>query len=245
VTAGTWSTLLVLALTAAIAPFGLIAFSLLLATERGTKNGIAFILGWITTVVIIDIVCLVLGNAAEVDTGGAPGDVTLGIMIGLGSVLLTLWVRRRVRVELGVPEEIAPTELEQLEQFESPQTEADPAKPPPAWQRKIGSIGVVGAFVLGGALQPWPIMIAGGAEIAQVQIPTAEAVVVIVLFAIASAVGIIVLEVLALRSPGSAAARLEQIRTYVATHRDSVVNWALLIGGLWLIGRGVIGLVQG
>jgi hypothetical protein len=241
-TAGTWSTLLVLALTAALAPFGLIAFSLLLATERGTKNGIAFILGWITTVVIIDIVCLSLGNAAEVDNGGAPGDVTLGIMIGLGSVLLMMWVRRRFRARLGVPAQMTTTELEQLEQFESPQTEAEAAKPPPAWQRKIGSIGVLGAFVLGGALQPWPIMIAGGAEIAQVHIPTAEAVVVIVLFAIASAVGIIVLEVLALRSPGSAAARLERIRSYVDSHRDSVINWALLIGGLWLIGRGIVGL---
>ena len=99
--------------------------------------------------------------------------------------------------------------------------------------------------MLGGALQPWPVMIAGGAEIAQVQIPTAEAVLVILLFAIASAGGIIVLEIMALRSPGSAAARLEKIQNYVATHRDSVISWALLIGGLWLIGRGIIGLVQG
>jgi hypothetical protein len=243
-TGGTWSTLAVLALTAAITPFGLIAFSLLLATPKGTKNGIAFILGWIATVILIDIVCLVLGNAAEVDQGGAPGDVTLGIMIGLGSVLLMLWARRRVRAKLGVPD-ITPSEIEQLEQFESPSTDAEPAKPPPAWQRKMGSIGVIGAFILGGALQPWPIMIAGGAEIAQVQIPTAEAVLVIVLFAIASAGGIIVLEIMALRSPGSAAARLEKIQNYVATHRDSVISWALLIGGLWLIGRGIIGLVQG
>jgi hypothetical protein len=248
-TAGTWSTLLVLALTAAIAPFGLIAFSLLLATGRGTKNGVAFILGWITTVVIIGIVCLAVGNAAEVDTGGAPGDVTLGIMIGLGSVLLMMWARRRVRSKLGVPE-ITPTELEELEQLEAAQAETPgkddaPAKPPPAWQRKIGSIGIVGAFILGGALQPWPIMIAGGAEIAQVQIPTAEAVAVILVFAIAGAMGIIALEVLALRHPGSAAARLEKIQDYVATHRDSVINWALLIGGLWLIGRGIVGIVQG
>lgn len=243
-TGGTWSTLAVLALTAAITPFGLIAFSLLLATPRGTKNGVAFILGWIATVIAIDVVCLVLGNAAEVDEGGAPGDVTLGIMIGLGSVLLMLWARRRIRHRLAIPAAVTPSELDELGRLETPAV-AEPAKPPPAWQRKMGSIGVVGAFVLGGALQPWPVMIAGGAEIAQVQIPTAEAIAVIVLFAVASAGGIIVLETMALRSPGSAAARLERIQNYVATHRDSVISWALLIGGLWLIGRGVIGLVQG
>jgi hypothetical protein len=47
-----------------------------------------------------------------------------------------------------------------------------------------------------------------------------------------------------LRSPGSAAARLERIRGMVDSHRDSVINWALLVGGLWLIGRGIVGLLR-
>jgi hypothetical protein len=233
-----WSTLLVLAVTAAIAPFGLIAFSLLLATDRGTRNGVAFILGWIATVVAICAVCVAVGGAVEVSSGGTSGDVTLGIQIGLGAVLLMLWVRRRVRARLGLTEEEVPDEFAPVD---PPEPEAD--TPPPAWQRHIASIGVVGAFVLGGALQPWPIMIAGGAEIAQAKVGGATAIFVSVLFAIASAVGIIVLEVLALRSPGSAAARLDRIRAYVDHHRDSVISWALLIGGLWLIWRGIYGLL--
>jgi len=234
-----WSTLLVLAVTAAIAPFGLIAFSLVLATDRGTRNGVAFILGWIATVVAICAVCLAVGGAVEVNTGGTSGDVTLGIQIGLGAVLLMLWVRRRVRARLGITDEQVPDEFAPV----AP-PEPEPDKPPPAWQRRIASMGVVGAFVLGGALQPWPIMIAGGAEIAQSKIGDATAVLVAVLFAIGSAVGIIVLEALALRSPGSAAARLDRIRAYVDHHRDSVISWALLIGGLWLIGRGIYGLLS-
>ena len=218
-------------------PFGLIAFSLLLATDRGTRNGIAFILGWIVTVVAIDIVALILGGAVEVSSGGEPSDVALGIEIGLGAVLLMLWIRRRVRSRLGIPAAELPSELDPVP------IGATPAKPPPAWQRRIASIGVIGAFVLGGALQPWPVMIAGGAEIAQAHISVVEALLVILVFALGTAGGIIVLEVLALRTPGSAAARLERIRGYVDSHRDSVINWALLIAGLWLIGRGVIGLI--
>jgi hypothetical protein len=235
-----WSTLLVLAITAAIAPFGLIAFSLVLATDRGTRNGVAFILGWITTVVIICAVCIAVGGAVEVNEGGTSGDVTLGIQIGLGAVLLMLWVRRRVRAHLGISDAEVPDALDPVA---VPEPEPEPDKPPPAWQRRIASMGVVGAFVLGGALQPWPIMIAGGAEIAQGKIGDATAVLVAMLFAIGSAVGIIVLEVLALRSPGSAAARLDRIRAYVDHHRDSVISWALLIGGLWMIGRGIYGLL--
>ena len=234
-----WSTLLVLAVTAAIAPFGLIAFSLVLATDRGTRNGVAFILGWIATVVAICAVCIAVGGAVEVNTGGTSGDVTLGIQIGLGAVLLMLWVRRRVRARLGITEEEVPDEFALPVDPPAP----EPDGPPPAWQRRIASMGVVGAFVLGGALQPWPIMIAGGAEIAQSKIGDATAIFVGLLFAIGSAVGIIVLEALALRSPGSAAARLDRIRAYVDSHRDSVISWALLIGGLWLIGRGIYGLL--
>jgi hypothetical protein len=240
VTAGNWSTLGVLALSAALMPFGLIAFSLVLATDRGTRNGIAFILGWIVTVIGIDVVALALGGAVDVPGGGAPSDVALGIEIGLGSVLLMLWIRRRVRRRLGIPDAALPSELDPEPLVVEPPA---PAKPRPAWERRIASMGVVGSFVLGGALQPWPVMIAGGAEIAQTDLSVALALPVILAFAIGTAGGIIVLEVLALRSPGSAAARLDRIRTMVETHRDSVINWALLIGGLWLIGRGILGLL--
>jgi hypothetical protein len=237
-----WSTLVVLAVTAAIAPFGLIAFSLVLATDRGTRNGVAFIVGWIATVVAICAVCVALGGAADVDQGGTSGDVTLGIQIGLGAVLLMLWVRRRVRARLGLTDADVPDELDPVP---VPEADPEPEKPPPAWQRRIASMGVVGAFVLGGALQPWPIMIAGGAEIAQAGVAATAAILVAVLFAVGSAVGIIVLEGLALRSPGSAAARLVSIRSYVDTHRDSVITWALLVGGLWLMARGVYGILTG
>jgi hypothetical protein len=87
-------------------------------------------------------------------------------------------------------------------------------------------------------------MIAGGAEIARADLSTAEAIAVSVVFAIATTAGIAVLEVLAWRHPGTAADRLRRIEDYVSTHRDSVISWILLIGGIWLIGRGVYGLLQ-
>ena len=64
-----------------------------------------------------------------------------------------------------------------------------------------------------------------------------------VLFAVVTTAGIDVLEVLAIRSPGTAAERLDRIRAYVEQHRDSVVNWLVLFGGLFLVYRGLIGLL--
>lgn len=221
--ASSLATLAVLALVAATSPFSLIAFSVVLATDRGTRNGGPFILGWITTVMLIGLIVFAVGGAAEISEGGTSGDAAYGFEIGLGVVLLTLWVRHRLR---------GPVEW----------NEAD--KPVPRWQQKIETMGAGGAFVLGGAIQTWPAMIAGGTEIAHLPISTAEGLLWMFGFACATTTGIVTLQVLALRSPGSAAARLERIRNYIARHKDSVLNWVLLGGGIWLTARGVIGLVR-
>lgn len=215
----------VLALVGASSPFSLIAFSLVLATDRGPRNGVAFIAGWITTVVAICGVAIAVGGATSVEDSGTPSDVTLGIEIGVGAVMIMIWARRRLRRELGTGD-----------------AEAAVAKPEPAWQRRIASMRWRGAFVLGGATQTWPIMIAAGAEIARSGMNTAASLVSAVVFACVTAIGIGALEVLALRSPGSAAARLERIRNYVSAHRDPAINLVMLAGGVWLIVRGVLGL---
>ncbi len=219
-----WGTLAVLALTAAVSPFSLIAFSLVLATDRGVKNGVAFIAGWITMVMVIGVAALIVGNSIDVSKSSSSSDqATYGIEIALGVVLLTMWVRRRIR---GPVERVV-----------------DEKKPEPGWKRRIESMGPVGAFVLGAAVQTWPVMLAGAAEITRGGLGDAEAIGVMFLFALGTVAGVVILEMLALRAPGSAAARLERIQNYVDAHRDTVVSWIMLGGGSWLLARGVLGLV--
>jgi hypothetical protein len=227
---GMWGTLLVLAVTAAASPFSLIAFSLVLATDRGPRNGLAFIAGWVTTVVAICAVSLLIGGAASASEGGEPSDVVLGIEIALGAVLLMLWVRRRMRARVGIVDADTPDD-------------AAPPKAEPGWRRRIETMRAPGAFVLGGATQTWPVMIAGGAEIARADISTGEAVAASVVFALLTTAGIVILEVLAWRSPDTAVERLHRIEHYVARRRDTVISWIMLMGGVWLLARGILGLV--
>jgi threonine/homoserine/homoserine lactone efflux protein len=221
--------LLILAVAAAASPFSLIAFSLVLATDRGPKNGIAFICGWIVTVTLIGVAMALLGSGVEFNQSNTAGKWTLALELALGVVLIFLWVRRRFRPK--------PTEIEAA--VVVPVVE----KPAPAWQRKIGTMGYFGAFIAGGAVQTWPVMIAAAAEILRLDLSGAQKLEWMFIFAVATTAGIVVLEVLAWRSPGSAAARLQQIRTYVDVHRDAVINWAFLVGGLWLFFRGLLGLI--
>ncbi len=218
-------TLLVLAATAAISPFSLIVFSLVLATDRGARNGVAFIIGWIITVVLIGAVMITVGSSIDVPTRSGSRKWFLAVQLALGTILILIWLRRRFRPR--------------------PHIVVTP-KPPaeqPGWQRRIATMGYLGALVLGGATQTWPVMIAAGAELAKLDIPVAAAMGWMVLFAVVTTAGIDVLEVLAIRSPGTAAERLDRIRAYVEQHRDSVVNWLVLFGGLFLVYRGLIGLL--
>ncbi len=223
----TLGTLLVLALTAAASPFSLVAFGLVLATDRGPRNGFAFILGWITTVTLIGVVTALLGGSIDITNNNTPGAWVLALEIALGVVLIIAWVRRRFRPT-------APAETPVVVE----------AKPQPAWQKKIDTMGYVGAFILGGAVQTWPVMIAAASEIVRTDLSGWETFLLMFGFAVATTAGIVILEILAIRTPGSAAGRLDKMRTYIDGHRDSVLNWVYLIAGLWLAIRGAIELAS-
>jgi hypothetical protein len=226
-TGSTLSTLLLLAVTAALSPFSLIAFSLVLATGRGPRNGVAFIFGWIVTVMLIGVGVAWLGDATTVKPSTTAGKWTLSLELALGVVLIIVWFRRRYRANDPPPH----------------QSEARATAPQPAWQRRLSKMGYGGAFVAGGLVQTWPVMIAAGLEIARLDLGAGASLTWMFAFAVATTGGLVVLEILAWRSPGSAAERLDRIRGYVDDHRDAVLNALYLVAGLWLFFRGLLGLV--
>src|SRR5213076_1187890 len=107
----------------------------------------------------------------------------------------------------------------------------------------VATMGYPGAFVTGGAVQTWPVMIAAAADILTLGLSGAASLAWMFAFALATTAGIVVLEVLAWRNPSGAVDRLRRLRTYIDTHRDSVINWVYLIVGLWLLFRAIIGLI--
>ena len=221
----TFVSLLLLAFTAAASPFSLIAFSLVLATDRGPRAGIAFIGGWVTTVTLIGVVeSLIDLNVDATDTNTA-GKWAFVVQLVFGVVLLVIWARRRFRPKVKV----------------EATNGGEIAKP--AWQRRLNTMGYAGAFVTGGAVQTWPVMIAAGAAILRLNLPAGQGLAWMFVFALMTTTGIVILEVLAWRSPGSAVERLERLRGYISDHKDSVINWASLIGGLWLVVSALVALL--
>ncbi len=217
-------TLLVLAATAAISPFSLIVFSLVLATDRGARNGVAFIIGWIITVVLIGAVMITVGSSIDVPTRSGSRKWFLAAALALGTILILIWLRRRFRPRPHIAVTPKPP-------ADSPVAAAHRHDGLPRCARpRRGDADVAGddrrrrragqARHPGGRGDGLDGAVRRRHHCRDRRVGSA-------------------------RHPltGDGRERLDRIRAYVEQHRDSVVNWLVLFGGLFLVYRGLIGLL--
>jgi threonine/homoserine/homoserine lactone efflux protein len=209
--------LLLIGLGISLEPFPLMAFILILSAEKGTRKGLAFILGWLA--------CLVAVIAAVVlTTGGhppksqtAPSTAVLAVKLALGVVLILLAVRKRRR--MGRP------------------------RKPPTWMASLDRVSLWSVVGLAVFLQPWALVAAGAAAVAQAKLSTAGDYVSLMLFCLVGTSSFLYLELYAAFAPAAAGARLDRLRTWLDTHRDQVIIVIFLLLGFWLAGKSIYLLV--
>jgi len=73
--------LVLIALGIALQPFRLSAFILILSTKDGTSKGLGFILGWLTSLVLVIAVVVLIAGARSVRLWTVPS--TLVLMLGV------------------------------------------------------------------------------------------------------------------------------------------------------------------
>ena len=89
-------TLVVVGLCIAFAPLSLIVFFVLLTTRRGLVNGAAFIMGWMSCLVVIEVVTLVFTQGRPPRQSTTPGTlvdvgfIVVGI-VGLAVIVSGCW----------------------------------------------------------------------------------------------------------------------------------------------------------
>ena len=90
--------LLLIGLGITLEPFPLTAFILILSAEKGTRKGLAFILGWLACLVavIAAVVLVTGGHPPKPQT--APSTAVLAVKLALGIVLILFAVRQRRRM---------------------------------------------------------------------------------------------------------------------------------------------------
>ena len=210
--------LLLTGLAIAVEPFPLTAFILILSAEKGTRKGLAFILGWLACLVVV-IAAVVLttgGHPPKPQT--APSDAVLAVKLALGVLLILLAVRQRRR--MGRP------------------------RKPPSWMAGLDRLSLWSAAGIAVFLQPWALVAAGAATVVQAKLSTAGDYVTLLLFCLVGTSSFLYLELYAAFAPAAAAARLDRMRTWLDTHRDQVIIVVFLLLGFWLAGKSIYLLVS-
>jgi threonine/homoserine/homoserine lactone efflux protein len=209
--------LLLIAIAITLEPFPLSAFILILGAEKGTRKGLAFILGWLACLVAVIAAVLLTTEGQPPKPQTAPSTAALAIKLVIGIVLILLAVRQRRR--MGVP------------------------RKPPTWMSRLDRLSLWSAAGIAVFLQPWALVAAGAATVVQAKLSTAGDYVTLMLFCLIGTSSFLYLELYATFAPAAAGTRLDQLRTWLDTHRDQVIIVIFLLLGFWLAGKSIYLLV--
>jgi Sap, sulfolipid-1-addressing protein len=210
--------LLLIGLGITLEPFPLTAFILVLSAENGIWKGLAFILGWLACLVaVIAAVFLATGNNPP-KPQTVPSTALLAVKLALGVVLILAAVRQQRR--MGRP------------------------RKPPAWMARLDRLSLLSVAGLAAFLQPWTLVAAAAATVAQAKITTAAGYLTLVLFCLLATSSFLYLELYTTFAPARAGARLERMRTWLDSHQDEVIIAICLLLGFWLVGKSIYLLVS-
>ena len=201
--------LVIIGLAITLEPLTIVAFILLLASQRGTWKGLAYILGW--TACLVAVIAAVLSA-----TGGrpprphtAPSTAVLVVKALLGILLIWVGIRRRRR--RGWP------------------------RKPPTWMGWLDRMSPWAAVGFGAFMQPWSLVAIGAATVVQAKLSTAGDWLALVMFCLLATSSFLVMEFYAVLSPEAAGARLGRVRAWIDSHMDqAIIIGSLALGGLLL-----------
>jgi len=209
--------LMLIGLGITLEPFPLTGFILILSAEKGTRKGLAFILGWLACLVLVIAAVVLVTGGKPPAPSTAPSTAVLAVKLSLGVVLILVAARQWRR--MGSP------------------------RKPPAWMARLDRLSLWTAAGLAAFLQPWTLVAAGAATVVQAKLSGPASYLTLLLFCLLATSSFLYLELYAAFSPASAGARLKALRTWLDTHRDQVIIVISLLLGFWLAGKSIYLLV--
>ena len=209
--------LLLIGLGITLEPFPLIAFLLILSSEKGTRKGLAFILGWLACLVVVIGAVILLTGGKPPAPATAPSTAVLAIKLALGVALILYAVRQERR--RGRP------------------------RKSPAWMARLDGFSALSAAGLAAFLQPWALVAAGAATVSQAKLSNVWEWLILLLFCLLATSSFLYLELSAAFRPAAADALIKKLRNWLDTHQDQVIIVISLLLGFWLAGKSIYLLV--
>ena len=204
--------LVLIALGIALQPFRLSAFILILSTKDGTKKGLGFILGWLTSLVLVIAAVMLITGGSPVRLRTLPSTVALIIKLALGiALILVAAVQWRHR---------------------------NRARRTPGWVARFDTMSQWAAAVIAAIMQPWTLVAATAVTAAQARLAGAGGYLVLASFCLLATSSFILLELYAVLAP-AASTQLAALRTWLDTHGKAVIIIVCLVLGVWLAGQSI------
>ncbi|MFE9636727.1 GAP family protein [Streptomyces sp. NPDC006463] len=193
------------------------AFILLLASRRGVRKGLAFLLSWLANLVAV-VACVVLltGGTPPVHHS-TPSTAALAAKLAIG-VGLVLFGGYRLR---------------------------QPSRPyrPPSWAARIDNASLGTSAALAWLLQPWALVGAGAATVVDADLSSLSDWLALTGYCLLATLSLLVMEMYTVWAPGAAQTRLNALRTWLEHHQDQLIVTLALLAGLWLTSSSIYALV--
>ena len=203
--------LVIIGLAITLMPLTIVAFILILSSEKGIWKGLAFILGWTACLVAVIAVIILLTGGKPPKPNTPPSNAALIVKAALGALLI--WYGFRERRRMGQP------------------------RKQPAWMARLDHLSPWAAAGLGIFLQPWSLVAAGAATVVQAKLSTAGDWLALVMFCLLATSSFLVLELYSAFRPEAASVRMEQMRQWIDRHQDQAIVIGALLVGAWLLGN--------
>jgi len=210
--------LVIIGLAITLMPLTIVAFILILSSEKGIWKGLAFIVGWTACLVAVIAAIILLTGGKPPKPATAPSTAALIVKAALGALLI--WVGFRQRSRMGQP------------------------RKQPAWMARLDHLSPWAAAGLGVFLQPWSLVAAGAATVVQAKLSTAGDWLALVMFCLLATSSFLVLELYTAFRPEAAGVRLEQVRQWIDKHQDQAIVIGALLVGSWLLGNSLYVIVS-
>ena len=202
--------LILIGLATTLEPIPITGFILVLSSERGTRKGAAYILGWVVSLAVVVAATVLVTGGKPPKPATQPSTGILAGKILLGAILIGIAYRRRGKSSAPASQ--------------------------PKWMKRLDHLSVWVAASLGLLLQPWVLVAAGAATVGQLHVSSFWSVVLLVVFCLLCTASILAMEIFAIVSPEASKQRLDGLRAWIDTHRNQVIIILALVVGLWLIG---------
>ena len=216
--------LLPLIVGAALLPVWIIMALFLLRGEGGLLKAAAFAAGAMTARVVQGVLFGFVFREAT-DTSGESGAnlITSTLLVVLGILMLISAVRKWRKEE-------------------------DPDAPPPKWMETLGGSSAIQAFGIGAllmalAIKQWVFTLSAIAVIEQAQLSHTGNVLTYLLFVVAAQSLVLAPILVSAVTPTHAARMLDAMQGWLERNSRVIVIAVLLVFGIWLLGKGIAGLI--